>query len=346
MKFCLEYIWIDGSNTVRSKNRIIDISHDICIDCIPIWNFDGSSTQQATGRESDIILKPVRLYPNPFIGFIKSYLVLCETYQTDNQPHPTNHRQKLIQIAEKAAQYSCLFGIEQEYVLFERNKKNLSTEGYNLPYMWKEHNNPEIGFQSPYYCSVGGDRNFGRIISEEHMKLCLYANINICGTNSEVMASQWEFQIGTSDALQVSDDLWVARYILQRITEKCNCYVSFHPKPYIQCWNGSGLHTNFSTADMRAPGGIQYIREACDKLCLKHSEHMMVYGTDNHLRMSGLCETSDYNSFTYGVADRGCSVRIPISVADAGCGYLEDRRPASNANPYEVCFMLIQTICL
>ena len=332
MKVCLEYVWIDGNNNLRSKNKIIKG------DEIPLWNFDGSSTYQAIGKESDIILKPVRTYNNPFIKFIKSYLVLCECYNKDMTPHISNTRNKCIETSIKYKDLECLFGIEQEYVLFERNP-------IDLPYKWKEHNNPGIGNQGPYYCSIGGDRNFGRDIVEEHLKLCLEADIEICGTNAEVMASQWEFQIGTCDALKVSDDLWMARYILQRITEKYNCYATFHPKPYKQNWNGTGGHTNFSTNKMRDNNGISYIYEACEKLKINHNKHMKVYGEYNNERLCGLYETSDIDIFTYGVGNRGCSIRIPINVFNDKRGYLEDRRPAGNLDPYLVTNIMMNTIC-
>ena len=343
MKYCIEYVWIDGKNNLRSKNRIINIDD---LSLLPLWNFDGSSTYQAQGKISDIILKPVRIYKNPFIHFMESYLVLCECYNSDMSPHETNTRSKCSETFNLYKDEECLFGIEQEYTLFERNKNNLSPQECNLPYMWKEHHNPELGTQGPYYCSIGGDRNFGRDIVNEHLKMCLEANIDICGTNAEVMASQWEYQIGICDALKVSDDLWMSRYILQRLTEKYNCYASFHPKPYKGDWNGTGGHTNFSTKNMRDVNGIEYINKACEKLKLKHDEHMKVYGKYNEERLSGIHETSKINSFSYGVGDRSCSIRIPINVHNDKCGYLEDRRPASNLDPYLVTDILIQTICM
>lgn len=351
-KICLEYLWIDGNEIMRSKNRIVsrkDLGKSnttiFDVSLVPSWNFDGSSTNQATGKDSDIILRPVRLYKNPFITFIESYLVLCDCYNKDFTIHETNTRVNCEDISIKYNEHQSLFGIEQEYTLFERNTNNLSTYGSNLPYMWKEHGNPEVGGQGPYYCSVGGDRAFGREISMEHLKLCLEAGIHICGTNAEVMASQWEYQIGVCDALTVSDDLWVSRYILQRITEKYNCYATFHPKPYKGDWNGTGGHTNFSTIQMREDNGFNHIEEACEKLKDKHQEHMDVYGKHNDQRLSGLHETSDPTQFSYGVGNRGCSVRIPLHVFNDKKGYLEDRRPASNLDPYFVTKMLIQTVC-
>jgi glutamine synthetase len=345
MKILLEYVWIDGNDTLRSKNKIMSFeNNNIDLSDIPLWNFDGSSTFQSTTIKSDIILKPVRVYKNPFIKFMTSYLILCECYNIDLTPHLTNKRHTCFTTYSKCNKDEFLFGIEQEYILFERNKQNLSESGCNLPYMWKEHDNPEIGDQNPYYCSIGGDRNFGREIINKHLQLCLETGIEICGTNAEVMASQWEYQIGVCDALQVSDDLWMSRYILQRITEDYNCFVSFHPKPYKGKWNGSGGHTNVSTKEMRDENGIEYIYNACEKLKNKHLDHMLVYGKHNEERLSGIHETSHIDTFSYGVGDRTCSIRIPINVYNDKCGYLEDRRPASNLDPYLVTEILMKTI--
>jgi len=361
MKICLEYIWIDGNNTTRSKNRIIEYSNnELNLMDIPLWNFDGSSTYQQNKNttKSDIILKPIRIYRDPFIRFIESYLILCECYNINCEllvPHPTNNRSKCEEISLQYKNEECLFGIEQEYTLFELSgleksgleKSGLEKSGLeksDLPYQWNNNTDPGIGKQGPYYCSNGGDRAFGRPIVNKHLEFCLYAGIDICGTNAEVMASQWEYQIGICDALKVSDDLWVSRYILQRITEDYKCYATFHPKPY-EGWNGTGGHTNFSTRTMREEDGWNTIYEACEKLKIKHNEHIKVYGEHNELRLSGQFETSDSKNFSYGVSDRACSIRIPINVYNSKKGYLEDRRPASNLDPYLVTRKLIETIC-
>ena len=343
MKICLEYVWIDGFENLRSKNRILVLDKlTLKLSDVPIWNFDGSSTGQALDKkESDIILKPVRIYSNPFIKFTKSYLVLCECLTIDMKPHPTNFRNDCFETTIEFKEDECLFGIEQEYTIFERKDINK----LNSPYQWNNFEDPEIGGQGPYYCSIGGDRAFGRPIVEEHLEFCLYAGIDICGTNAEVMASQWEFQIGICDPVKVSDDLWLARYILQRITEKYNCYVTFHPKPFKGDWNGTGGHTNFSTKNMRNKDGLEYIYAACEKLALRHKEHMKVYGKHNEERLSGHHETSDINTFSYGVSNRGCSIRIPVNVHQNKCGYLEDRRPASNLDPYQVTNIIMKTVC-
>jgi glutamine synthetase len=337
-KICLEYIWIDADDNTRSKIKVIDFDggNVFSIDCVPEWNFDGSSTNQATGKDSDILLKPIDIFINPFITWHTSYLVLCETYNKDGTIHSTNHRPKCAETFLKYIDKECLFGIEQEYILFGRN---------GLPYKWENATNPSIGGQGPYYCGVGGDRMFGREISLEHLELCMKAGLKICGTNAEVMASQWEFQIGTLSPLEVCDQLWVARYILQRVCEKYNCIASFHPKPYKGDWNGSGGHTNFSTKEMRETGGIDSIKNACLKLEKKHKEHMEVYGRFNDERLTGFHETSSIHNFSWGISNRGCSIRIPLNVAKDKCGYLEDRRPSANLNPYLVIEKIMDTCC-
>jgi glutamine synthetase len=331
----VEYIWIDGENCLRSKTRVLkDVKS---IDDIPEWNFDGSSTYQSTTQKSDLILKPVAMFRDPF-RTESDKLVLCEVYDGD-VPHASNTRAKCKELFETAGvkEKEFWFGIEQEYVLFDRN---------NIPYGWKSHDNPGIGDQGPYYCGVGGDKAFGRDITEMHIILCLMAGVKICGLNAEVMPSQWEFQIGPIGGIEVSDHLWIARYILNRITEKYNCYASFHPKPYTNenKWNGSGCHTNISTKDMREEGGIEFINEAIEKLRLTHKEHIENYGKYNEMRLSGKHETSNINSFTFGKLDRSSSIRIPVNVLKEGKGYFEDRRPAANMDPYVVTYLICKNI--
>ena len=96
---------------------------------------------------------------------------------------------------------------------------------------------------------------------------------------------------------------------------------------------------------MREPGGIDIIKKACEKLEGKHNEHIQVYGADNDQRLTGLHETCSIKEFRYGVSDRGASIRIPMQTANDGYGYLEDRRPSANMDPYRVCSILIVTTC-
>ena len=335
-KQLLEYVWMDLEGNLRSKIKVNEGYLIQSINSCPIWNFDGSSTGQAVSATiSDVIINPVRLYKNPLLNHPNSLIVLCECLNPDMTPHETNGRNKCVKTSEKYKDFECLFGIEQEYVILQRN---------GIPYKWLNITEPGIGDQGPYYCSVGGDRAFGREISDEHLLCCLDAGINICGTNAEVMPSQWEFQIGTCDMVTVSDDLLVAQFLLQKITEKYNCSVSFYPKLF-GAWNGSGGHTNFSTKEMRQENGLEYIINACHKLAKKHVEHINVYGIDNDKRLIGKHETSSIHNFSWGKCDRSCSIRIPLQVCNNKCGYLEDRRPAANMDPYLVTEIMVTTIC-
>ena len=349
MKYILEYVWIDATGGMRSKTRVVKLDGSMNIDRIVSdpgleWSFDGSSTDQATGTDSDVLIRPVAIYLNPFFhnksAMVQAWLVLCDCYNKDGTPHVTNARVRCAQTETACSAEEPLFGIEQEYVLFDIAKE--------VPYQWASQCNPGCGGQGPYYCSVGGDRCFGRKIVDQHLQACMHAGIAICGTNAEVMASHWEFQIGPLTALQVSDQLWMARYILLRITEEHGCCVSFHPKPMKGAWNGSGGHTNFSTAAMRstdAMDAMAAIVGACTKLKANHAEHMAVYGRDNEERMTGLHETSSMHECTWGISDRGRSIRIPRHVANQGHGYLEDRRPAANLDPYLVTERIMCTCC-
>jgi len=356
MRHILEYVWIDADGGLRSKNRVVDCDclnvNDVNdISAVGEWSFDGSSTGQATGTDSDVIIRPVAIYPNPFYPTcstgepvcFKAHLVMCDCYDKDGTPHSTNSRDQCAQTEAACAREEPLFGIEQEYVIFERLKPHQFS---HCPYQWLNHTDPGCGDQGPHYCGVGGDRCFGRKIVDQHLKACLYAGIAMCGTNAEVMASQWEFQIGPLPALQVSDQLWMARYILMRITEEHGCSVSFHPKPKSD-WNGSGGHTNFSTAAMRTTFGnaMDAIKTACAKLQAAHAEHMPLYGKNNEARLTGTHETSSIHECTWGISDRGRSIRIPRHVANQGHGYLEDRRPAANLDPYLVTERIMRTCC-
>jgi glutamine synthetase len=340
-KILLEYIWIDADGNTRFKTKII--SRDLfSTKSLPDWNFDGSSTGQAEGRDSDVLIKPKTIYPNPFIDYIESYLVMCDCWNKDGTPHSTNYRVGLVETYSKCKDQEPIFGIEQEYVIFERKKEDDNI----LPYKWIKHDEPGMGSQGPYYCGVGGGVSLGREVSEKHLEMCLKAGLEICGTNGEVMASQWEYQIGPLEPVELSDQMWISRFILHRVSEQFDCVISLHPKPYKGDWNGSGAHTNFSTLAMRQHGGIDEIKSGCEKLSKTHQSHMKVYGKFNEERMNGEYETSSMNKFTWAISNRGCSVRIPLNVVNEGSGYLEDRRPGSNIDPYLVCEKICSTVCL
>lgn len=331
MAFKAEYIWIDGTDpspSMRSKTRVLpDGTTDF-----PIWGFDGSSTNQAPGENSDCVLRPVYSCPDPVRGG-NDVLVMCEVLLPDMTPHPTNTRAACAVVAEKFADEEAWFGIEQEYTLFEADGQQ--PLGF-----------PEGGFpgpQGPYYCAVGANNIFGREISEAHASACIEAGIGIAGTNAEVMPGQWEFQVGPLGPLEVSDQLWVSRWLLHRVAEEYDVVVSIDPKPVLGDWNGAGCHTNYSTKSMRE--SYQPIIDACEALGKNIQEHISNYGAGNENRLTGAHETQRIDQFSYGVSDRGASIRIPWQVEVDQKGYLEDRRPASNMDPYLVTRLIVQTTC-
>nr|CAD2122201.1 unnamed protein product [Meloidogyne enterolobii] len=339
-KIQVEYVWIDGSiQNVRSKTKTVDFIPKK-VDELPIWNFDGSSTDQASGADSDVFIKPVAMFNDPFrLGNHK--IVMCEAFDNKMQPHITNNRNHCRQTMETAKNEHAWFGMEQEYTLLDVD---------HHPFGWPKAPFGFPGPQGPYYCGVGANKAYGRDIVESHYRACLYAGITISGINGEVMPGQWEFQVGPCEGIDMGDHLWVARYLLHRVAEEFGVIVSFDPKPISGDWNGAGCHTNFSTEKMRKPGGYAEILNAIEALSKSHHEHIAYYdpsgGKDNERRLTGLHETATIDKFSYGVASRCSSVRIPRQTEVDGYGYFEDRRPSSNCDPYLVTDALVRTCCL
>ena len=304
-KIKAEYIWIDGykpTANLRSKTKIVDGPIEK-IDNLPFWGFDGSSTLQADGNDSDCMLKPVYHVPDPIRGG-DDILVMCEVLNADGSVHQSNNRAECVKISEKYSSHESWFGIEQEYTFLSGSHPlGFPDDGYPAP-------------QGEYYCGLGANNIFGRDIVEEHMQLCLDAGLNISGINAEVMPGQWEFQIGPSGSPEVADQLWIARWLLYRIAEDYDVTVSIEPKPAKGDWNGAGAHTNFSTKAMREDGGYDVIIDACEKLGKNIDEHIKVYGDKNDERLTGLHETAKITEFKYGVSDRGASIRIPMQTAN------------------------------
>lgn len=332
------YVWIDGTGEkLRGKTKTLDYTPET-IDEVPVWQFAGCGTYQAETTSSDMHLHPVSLYKDPFLAG-NNKLVMCEIYTLNGTPSAHNKRHSCNETMRKASLEDPWFGIEQEYTLFEKDGRPLG---------WPPRGYPDP--QGPYFCAVGTHNVYGRHIMEAHYHACLYAGIKIAGTNAEVMACQWEFQVGPCPGVTIGDDLWMARYILQRVTEDFGVLATFDPKPVPGDWNGAGAHTNFSTKSMRGPNGLKYIHNAIELLSRNHLNHIQAYdpkgGKDNQRRLTGFHETSHIDKFTYGVADRSASIRIPIQVQKLGMGYLEDRRPASNCDPYVVAEMLVKTVCI
>jgi glutamine synthetase len=333
-KVQVTYIWIDGTGEfVRAKTRTLDFIPKEPSD-ISEWNFDGSSTGQAEGSNSDVYLIPVALFKDPFRGG-NNKLCLCETYNYKKEPTATNHRHTCVKVMHQVRHEKPWFGIEQEYTLMDIDKHPLG---------WPKNGFP--GPQGPYYCGIGAGKVYGREVVEAHYRACLYAGVKIAGTNAEVMPAQWEFQVGPCEGIEMGDHLWVARYILHRVAEDFGVVASLDPKPIPGDWNGAGAHCNYSTEKMRGDEGIEFIQMAIARMSRKHSMHMRAYdvkgGEDNKRRMTGLHETAKFGEFSSGVANREVSVRIPRHVGEAGKGYMEDRRPASNCDPYQVTELLIK----
>ena len=330
MAYRAEYIWIDGTQPtakLRSKTKILKDGATL-----PIWGFDGSSTNQATGDKSDCVLRPVWSCPDPIRGG-DDLLVMCEVLLVDMTPHPTNTRAHAQALAEKYADQEPLFGLEQEYTFYKNGR----------PYGF-----PESGFPAPqggYYCGVGADEIFGRDVVEAHTDACLEAGIEISGTNAEVMIGQWEYQVGPLGTLEVADQLWISRWLLYRIAEEFEVMATLDAKPVKGDWNGAGCHTNFSTKAMREDGGWDAIIAGCEALGKVPAKHIAGYGHDIESRLTGAHETQRYDQFSYGVSDRGASIRIPWQCEIDTKGYLEDRRPNANCDPYVVCALMVETIC-
>lgn len=334
-----EYVWLDAKNNFRSKARTFVGKGPENIEDIPDWNYDGSSTGQAEGNDSEITLKPCAYIKCPFRKG-DNIIVLCGTFDKDDVPLQNNHRVKAKEIFDKDLSQEPWYGLEQEYFIID------SYTG--KPYGF--YNDVETERQGRYYCGVGYRSVFLRDFVNKHYNYCLYSGLTISGINAEVAPAQWEYQIGPVEGILAGDELLLSRYLLVRLAEEYKVGISFHPKPLPGDWNGSGCHTNFSTDLMRKgtqdKTGLQYIDEAIEKLSKKHREHMDVYGCDNKLRMTGEHETSSYNEFSFGRANRGASVRIPNVVIKENKGYFEDRRPSSNCNPYLVTSKIFETCCL
>jgi glutamine synthetase len=331
-KYKLEYIWLDGYQplpNLRGKTLVKDFDDFPTLDQVPRWGFDGSSTRQAEGHSSDCLLMPVAIYPD--ITKENAAIVMNEVLLPDGTPHPSNARATILDDPDT------WFGFEQEYFLWK--------DGRPLGF-------PANGFPDPqgrYYTGVGFKNvgNIAREIVDTHLDLCLAAGINHEGINAEVAKGQWEFQIFGKGSKTAADQVWVARYLLERLCESYEVDVQYHCKPLAGDWNGSGFHCNFSTKYMREVGGKVYFETLMQAFDKYKNEHIAVYGPDNHLRLTGLHETQSIDKFNYGVANRGASIRVPHSFINNGYkGYLEDRRPNSAGDPYQIASRILQTIAI
>ena len=333
----VEYIWLDNDNNFRSKTKIITNKLVTSLTSLPLWNYHGSSCGQANTETSEIILKPVFICNDPFRGQ-NHRLAYCVTYTGEEMiPLNNNYREYAEKIfkEDKVNYFKPWFGMEQEFFIM-----NPET---GMPFKYNHSNT-----QGKYYCGVGTCQKVERDIMEDFIKRSYDAGLKVCGINEEVAQGQWEYQIGPLTGILAADQLMMSRYILVRIAENYNANINFHPKP-LWDWNGSGCHTNYSTKFTRngtnEHNGIYYINAYINRLKTHHLECMQKYGINNHLRMTGTCETANYNHFTHSVGGRNCSIRIGYDVARWECGYFEDRRPASNCDPYLVTSSLFLYSC-
>ena len=332
-KIILEYVWLDGYRTpnLRSKIKVMNWARNpeefSCCD-IPEWNFDGSSTRQAPGSDSECILKPVRLYTSGW----QRHLVMCEVMNPDGTPHRSNYRAKLRDALVNTEDHKFWWGFEQEYFITKDFKPlGFPAGGYPKP-------------QGLYYCGVGGNQVVGREMVNHHMHECLHHGMDITGVNAEVAVGQWEYQCFNTDTLKACDDLWMSRFLLYQEAESYGYDINITPKPVGGDWNGSGCHTNFSTEEMRTTGGLNYISKLMSRFEANHEKHIGGYGEDNDRRLTGEHETQNIDTFSWGVGDRGASIRVPNDMAkNDWVGYIEDRRPASNCDPYRVANLIVST---
>eukprot|EP00747_Dinoflagellata_sp_TGD_P137637 gnl/TRDRNA2_/TRDRNA2_175707_c2_seq4.p1 gnl/TRDRNA2_/TRDRNA2_175707_c2~~gnl/TRDRNA2_/TRDRNA2_175707_c2_seq4.p1 ORF type:complete len:391 (+),score=82.16 gnl/TRDRNA2_/TRDRNA2_175707_c2_seq4:77-1249(+) len=333
-----EYIWLDSVQIPRSKTMTMT-SVPKGVGDLRVWNYDGSSTGQAEGENSEVLLQPVAIFKDPFRG-APHVLVLAECINAwDGKPSIGNTRAQCKAVQDKYKDLQPWYGIEQEYTLMKPSKIGLKG---TVPYGFND-DNSEPAPQFPYYCGSGFNIAKGRPVAEEHLKKCLQAGVKISGINSEVMPGQWEYQIGPCVGIEMGDHLTIARYIMLRISEAHGCMVSVDPKPMEGDWNGAGCHTNFSVQAMREDGGFEVIKKVCEAFGKKVEKHINEYGEGNEKRLTGKHETCSIREFKYGVANRAASIRIPREAEKYGKGYMEDRRPGANCDPYRVTSIILQT---
>nr|CAH7745052.1 unnamed protein product [Callosobruchus chinensis] len=315
-KVQLTYLWIDhtGEN-LRSKTRTLDFSPSTYKE-VPIWNFNGFHTMKAPKEKSDYYLVPVSLYNDP-IRRGANKIVLCETFDADEKPCKTNHRQKCVEALNKVCDHEVYIGFEQDYYI-------MGSDG--RPFGWPPMGEPISDRQ--YYASMC--TVIGREITECIYRALLYAGVNVYSDCAEPAPSQWELKTNGERGVKPADDMWFSRWLMQRIAEDFGLCISFQPFVSPR-WSKSGLHVTYSTKKMRDNDGMKYIQETIKKLEKCHTEMLKIYKS-----------TYLGDKFTSGIGDRTASVRIPKIVADKKKGFIEDRRPAGNADPYKIMEALIK----
>jgi glutamine synthetase len=338
LKTILEYIWIDANSKFRSKVKIVDTLP--ILEELEIWNFDGSSTGQATGKDSEIFIKPYKIFNdwnNP-----SYYYVFCECIYPNGLPHITNTRHIAVKYFQNpnVINLETMFGIEQEFFVFKNG----------TPLIW---NDTKTEPQGDYYCGNGAKSIKGREYLNEVVKVLNVWDINITGYNFEVAPGQMEIQI-CEKGIDASDNLIAARFVLTRLAEERGWDIDIIPKPSFlgtDDWNGSGCHVNFSTKDIRESlltnpySSLYSVAALITNMQTNHVNDIKFFGSENNkLRLGGKNETSSYDTFTYGIANRGSSIRIPRTFVKNLKGYIEDRRPGSDMDPYIVTQIITEYV--
>ena len=333
-----EYVWLDSENNFRSKTRIISNKKEnrFNLTCYPHWNYDGSSTGQATLDNSEVILEPYMIYPDVFRDFNIDVIIFCMSYKKNgDEINYLSSRYNALQFFNEHSDLLPLYGLEQEFYMIDTNT--------NEPFNYK----PTSVDKNTYYCGVGAGNvsKLVRTFMNQVMLMCCKADIILTGMNMEVSPGQGEFQV-CNMGIKACDDLMFLRYVLVRLGEDYNISIDFSPKIKLNNkLNGSGCHINFSTKQMRDENGYSFIEKALDKLNLQDKEeHLKYYGKNNTERLTGNNDTSKYDEFTVGKGNRGCSIRIPVNTIIENKGYFEDRRPGANIDPYIACSFLLRSI--
>jgi len=330
------YVFIGGNKELRSKTKTMpkftntkryqkleDGRTQYLANELPDWNYDGSSTEQAEGSFSEIIIKPQRVFKDPFRK--GGLLVMCDTYLPNGLPHKTNTRFHANKTFNEKLDEEPWYGIEQEFFIMKKGTK--------IPLGFPDNGFPEP--QGKYYCSVGSSNCLGRGVLETFYRAALYAGIQISGTNVEVAPSQFEYQVGPCTGISSGDQLWMSRYILHRVSELYDVDINIEPKPVKGDWNGSGCHTNYSTLPMRQKDGLTHIVNAIEKLEEKHEHMIPFYGDDNNKeRLTGSHETGHWSQFSWGYGDRGATIRVGTDVQNDKKGYFEIRAVSSDMDPW------------
>lgn len=326
----LEYIWLDANQNFRSKvkvNQGKEYNLDD-ISTIPVWNYDGSSTGQAEIQDSEVLLQPKRVYTNSILTNFP-VLVLCDTYNPKTDLRSSHYGAE--QIFKKYESNQPMFGLEQEFFMFNSKDKNEIPE-----------KKMEVAAHGEYYCSVGPQCSRTRRYLLDVMYTAIQLGIKVTGMNYEVAPGQAELQV-CNIGLDACYDLLMIRYLLTRLGENYNIVPNFEPK-ILSDENGSGCHINFSTLEMRNMTEVKELHKMIHTMCQNLEKHHNTfideyYGSGNKERLSGTCETCSYQEFKVKKGGRNASIRVP----NEG-NYFEDRRPSSNIDPYLACSKLLECV--